>query len=104
MRSIAHAKARDDLTVEIDWCEGGRDVVDLRPVAARGGVFAALADPAFFVAAMTVENGGYGLVWPRTPATDDEVGGIDISADSLWYRAHPEEWRKDYGPLDSAAD
>jgi len=65
---------------------------------------AALADPAFFVDAMAVEDGGYGLVWPRPPTADDEVGGIDISADSLWYRAHPEEWRKDYGPLDSAAD
>lgn len=104
MRTIAQARPHRDFTVEIDWSEGGSDVVDLRPVASRGGVFTALADPEFFVTAMTVEDGGYGLVWPRQPVAADEVGGIDISADSLWYRAHPEEWARDYGPLDSAAD
>lgn len=104
MRTIAKARANRDFSVEIEWTEGGRDVVDLRPVVSRGGVFAALADPDVFVAAMTVEDGGHGLVWPRAATADDEVAGVDISADSLWYRARPEEWAKDYGPMNSAAD
>jgi hypothetical protein len=47
----------------------------------------ALADPAFFVEGIAVDPDGYSLGWPSTPLAPEEVGGIDFSAQGLWYRA-----------------
>lgn len=98
---IASARARSDLTVEIEWREGGSDVVDFGPIVARGGVMSRLGDRRFFVEAMRVEPDGYGLGWPSEPANPNEASGIDFSASGLWYRAHPDELAKDLG--DAAA-
>jgi hypothetical protein len=95
MPRIAGATARPDHTVEIVWAHGGRDVIDFRPIIAAGGVMTALADSGFFASAMRVEPDGYGLGWPSEPAEPDEVGGIDFSARGLWYRAHPDDLRRD---------
>lgn len=92
---IASATARDEFTIEIHWAGGGVDVVDFKPVVARGGVMEALRDPKFFIAGMRVEPDGYGLGWPTEPAQPGEVGGIDFSAQGLWYQAHPEKLAED---------
>ncbi|HSI01964.1 MAG TPA: hypothetical protein VLA02_15270 [Reyranella sp.] len=56
----------------------------------------ALADPAFFVERIAVDPDGYSLGWPSTPIAPEEVGGIDFSAQGLWYRAHPEGLERDH--------
>ena len=79
---IKRARARPNHTVEIEWKDGGRAVVDFSTTLKKGGVFAALADKNFFVKKMSVGGGGDWLSWP---------GNVDFSADSLWYRAHPKK-------------
>jgi hypothetical protein len=92
---IASAVARDDFSVEIRWVDGGVDRVDFKPIIARGGVMEALGDAKFFVSELRVEPDGYGLGWATKPARPGEVGGIDFSAQGLWYQAHPEKLAED---------
>ena len=93
---IASAEARADHTIRIEWRDGSIDVVDFAPVVARGGVMTALADRAFFVDKLVVDADGYSVGWTTEPQAEDEVGGIDFSARSLWYRAHPDDLRRDH--------
>ena len=80
--TIKAARARPDHTVEIEWEDGDRSVVDFAPTVKKGGVFSALADGEFFVSRLSIGDDGDWLSWP---------GDIDFSADSLWYRSHPDE-------------
>ena len=80
--AIRAAEARSDYTVEIEWGDGSRSVVDFAATIEKGGVFAVLADKDFFVEGLSLGDDGDWLAWP---------GKIDFSADSLWYRSHPEE-------------
>ncbi len=80
--AIGAAEARSDDTAEIDWGDGSRSVVDFAATIEKGGVFVVLADKDFFVEGLSVGDDGDWLAWP---------GDIDFSADSLWYRSHPEE-------------
>jgi hypothetical protein len=72
---IARAKPRRDGTVEVWWHRGPRTVVDFKPWIAKGGIFAPLAEPSFFVGMMHVHWDGYSLGWP---------GELDFSAEGLW--------------------
>jgi hypothetical protein len=92
---IKRAVAHDDFSVEIAWSDGTTDRVDFRPIIARDGVMTALADARFFVSGMRVEPDGYGLGWPTKPRSSKEAGGIDFSAQGLWYRAHPDKLKQD---------
>lgn len=94
---IKAARARPDFNVQIEWRDGGRDVIDFKPIIARGGVMSRLSDPEFFVSALQLEADGYALGWPTMPDRADEVGGVDFSASSLWYRAHPDDLKRDEG-------
>ena len=80
--AIRAAKARSDGTVEIEWGDGSRSVVDFAATIEKGGVFAALADKDFFVNGLSVGDDGDWLSWP---------GELDFSSDSLWGRSHPDE-------------
>ncbi|MEX0815335.1 MAG: DUF2442 domain-containing protein [Dongiaceae bacterium] len=80
--TIKSARARPDFTVEIEWADGSRSVVDFTATIRKGGVFTRLADPDFFSRKLTVGGEGDWLSWP---------GDLDFSADSLWYRSHPSE-------------
>ena len=82
LATIKAAMARPDYTVEIEWDDGSRSVVDFAPTIEKDGVFAALAEEDFFVTRLTIGGDGDWLSWP-----DD----IDFSADSLWYRSHPDQ-------------
>lgn len=93
MYYIATAKANPDHTIEIQWQHGPTSVVDFKPTIAKGGVFTPMADPEFFVDRMYVADDGYYLGWPEE---------IDFSADSLWYRTHPDDLKRDYP--DAAAE
>lgn len=94
MYAIARATANRDHTVDIHWQHGPSSTVDFKPTIAKGGVFTPMADPEFFATKMQVDPEGYCLGWP------DEV---DFSADSLWYRTHPDDLQRDYG-VSSAAE
>ena len=80
--TIEEAEARPDYKVEIHWGDSSRSVVDFAPTIRKGGVFAALADKEIFVGRLSVGGDGDWLSWP---------GDIDFSADSLWYRSHPDQ-------------
>ena len=79
---IAEATPHPDHTVTIIWSDGACGVVDLAPFIARGGLFAALGDPAWFVNEMRILRGGIGLAWPNE---------VDFSADGLRHDAFPHE-------------
>jgi hypothetical protein len=49
-------------------------------------VCARLSDKSYFVERMTIADDGYALAWPNE---------VEFSADSLWYKTHPEDARRD---------
>ncbi|WP_298377642.1 DUF2442 domain-containing protein [Azospirillum sp.] len=91
---IESATPNRDFTVTIRWKHGPTTTVDFAPNIAKGGVCVPMGDPDYFVGTMQVDPEGYCLGWP------DEV---DFSADSLWYRTHPEDLERDFG-VSSAAE
>lgn len=91
---IAEATPNPDFTITIRWTHGPTTTVDFKPNIAKGGVCTVLSDPEFFTTKMYVAEDGYYLGWPEE---------IDFSADSLWYRTHPEDLERDYG-VSSAAE
>ncbi len=82
---VTAAAAKPDYTVEITWEDDSRSVVSFADLVGRG-VCKPMSDRAYFVARMTIADEGYALAWP------DEV---EFSADSLWYKAHPQDAQKD---------
>jgi hypothetical protein len=79
---ITEAVPHPNHTVTVTWADGARGVVNFVPFIAKGGVFAALKDPDYFVREMRILRGGIGLTWPNE---------VDFSADGLRYDAFPEE-------------
>lgn len=96
MPRIAKATVEPDFLLRIEWREGGSDLIDFKPIIAQGGVMSVLADPVFFAMTFTVDRDGYAIGWPSLPRAEDEVGGIDFSAQGLWYRAHPDDLARDH--------
>ena len=93
MRHIESAQAHPDFSVTVIWREGGADLIDFRPLL-HGPVFDRLRDdPKAFVETLEIVFDGYAMGWP-----DD----LHFSADGLWYRAHPDEYARDY-PEEAAA-
>ncbi|HEY5211279.1 MAG TPA: DUF2442 domain-containing protein [Stellaceae bacterium] len=84
LHRIATAQARTDFTIAIAWDDGGNSTVSFADIVGRG-VAAPLADPAYFVPNMAVSD-GFALAWP---------GDVEFSADSLWYKAHPNDARRE---------
>lgn len=93
MYYISKATPRRDHTIEIEWTHGETSTVDFKPTIAKGGVFTSMADVDFFVEKMHVDEDGYSLGWPEE---------VDFSADSLWYRTHPDDLERDYGVIAAA--
>jgi hypothetical protein len=94
LHRIVRAKANRDFTVEISWEDGSTSTADFKHVVGRG-VAAQMADPAYFAEHMSIGGDGDWLEWP---------GEVDFSADSLWYKAHPDELKRDYGDNVDAAE
>lgn len=65
-------------TVALTWANGDTTVNRFGHLLGKG-VFAAFADPAFFVR-VSVGERGRSLEWP---------GEIDLCADALWFETHP---------------
>jgi hypothetical protein len=85
---IEKAIAHPDHTVTITWSDGVVAAVDLGPVVAKGKVFAAMQDPAFFVEHMHIAGDRLGLEWPNR---------VDFSADGLRFMAFPREAEEEFG-------
>lgn len=85
---IDKASAHADHTVTVTWSDGVEAVVDLGAVVAKGKVFAALQDPAYFVRQMCVADNRLGLEWPNR---------VDFSADGLRSMAFPDEAAEEFG-------
>ncbi|MBV9491765.1 MAG: DUF2442 domain-containing protein [Verrucomicrobia bacterium] len=87
LHEITEAVAHPDHTVTITWSDGARAQISFAPYLAKGGVFEALKDPAYFVREMRVLPGGIGLTWPNE---------VDFSADGLRHSAQAQS-----NPLDN---
>lgn len=74
MQKICHAVPEKDFSLRLAFSDGTTTVVDFKPVIKRGGIFAPLADPAFFEKVALDEHGRY-IAWP---------GDLDFCADALW--------------------
>lgn len=78
LRKIRAVQAGAGFRLRITYDDGQTITVDFSPVIRQGGVFAPLADPAFFACA-AVDPRGRAVSWP---------GEIDFCADALWLQAH----------------
>ena len=67
-------------SVRLTWADGSTSLAHFDHVIGKG-VFAPLADPAFF-GKVTVGRRGRSLEWP---------GELDFCADALWFEAHPQD-------------
>ena len=66
--------------LKIQWDDGYAGIVDLRPVIARGRIFAYLQEPENFEK-LKIGEYGHGIVW-----VNDAGEEIDFGADSLRQR------------------
>lgn len=89
MHQIVRAVGRLDYSVELEFECGERGVVNLGDFVSEGRVTQRLrADPQLFCSGLRIVDGGGAIGWP---------GDVEIDADALWYKVHPEDWERDYG-------
>jgi hypothetical protein len=81
LRTIRSAEPLPESRIRLVWGDGAESVIDLKPLLAKGGVFAFLRDAAAFDA-MKVGARGRTLLWH-----DPEGEEIDLCADALWRMA-----------------
>jgi hypothetical protein len=86
LHRMTSARANADYSVAIAWDDGSTSQVGFADIVGRG-VCAAMADASYFVSRVSIADGGYALAWP-----DD----VEFSADSLWYKSHPDDARRDF--------
>jgi hypothetical protein len=64
--------------LRLTYADGSTVEIDFAPLIQQGGVYASLADPAFF-AQVCIGAGGRFIEWPN---------GLDFCADALWRQGH----------------
>ena len=75
---IVDVKVPAHFVVRLTFADGSQGTVDLRPwIGGRGGLFAALQDPAYFEQ-VSVDREAGTIVWPN---------GVDIDPDMLFLAA-----------------
>jgi hypothetical protein len=89
MHRIIHAEANPDFSVDLRFEDGRQARVNLSEVVQSAAIAARFRDPATFVGDLTIVEGGDVLRW------SDQ---FELHADSLRYRAFPDELVRDYGP------
>lgn len=77
LRRICTAKSLPENRVQLTFDDGALVKVDFAPLIRQGGVFASLADPAYFQRVRVSDDGRY-IAWP---------GDLDFCADALWEQA-----------------
>ncbi len=89
IHQVVAATGRADFTVELEFADGERAEVDLSDFVVTGEVTAPLRpEPRYFVSALRVLQDGGAIGWP---------GDVEIDADALLYKTHPDDWQRDYG-------
>jgi hypothetical protein len=86
LHRMTSVRAYPDYSVEITWDDSSKSRVSFADLVGRG-VCAAMGDENYFVDRVTLGDDGYALAWP-----DD----VEFGADSLWYKSHPEDARRDF--------
>ena len=89
MHRITDVQANPDFSVDLRFEDGRQARVNLSDIVQSAVVAAPFRDPARFVHELTVVEGGDVLRW------NDQ---FELHADSLRYRAFPDELVQDYGP------
>jgi hypothetical protein len=89
MHRITRAQANPDFSVELRFADGRRARVNLSEVVQSAAIAAPFRDSDRFVRELTIAEGGDVLRW------SDQ---FELHADSLRYRAFPDELVQDYGP------
>lgn len=79
--SIVQAIAGEDFTLFVYFSDGTVHKADIKPLIAKGGVFAALTDESFFKERLTVINGA--VAWDVT-GTRDETKCIDLDPAQMY--------------------
>lgn len=86
LHRMISAKARPDYSVEVVWDDGSASTVSFAELVGHG-VCTAMVDAAYFVDRVSIADEGYVLSWPND---------VEFSADSLWYKSHPDDARRDF--------
>ena len=90
LHKIRRAIAKADYSVKIHWEDGSHSEVSFADLVGRG-VCRPMKDSGYFIKKMTIADDGYALAWPNE---------VEFSADSLWYKTHPQDARKDIEAAD----
>jgi hypothetical protein len=88
MHRITRAEANPDFSVDLRFEDGRQARVDLSELVQSAAVAAHFRDPARFVRELAIVEDGDVLRW------SDQ---FELHADSLRYRAFPDELVRDYG-------
>ena len=89
MHRIINATANGDFSVELQFEDGRRARVNLSELVQSAPVAKPFREAKRFVRDLTIAEGGDVLRW------SDQ---FELHADSLRYRAFPDELARDYGP------
>ncbi len=88
MHRITHAQANPDFSVDVQFDNGRVARIDLAEIIASAAIAEPFRSAARFVSALAIVESGDVLRW------SDQ---FELHADSLRYRAFPDELVKDYG-------
>jgi hypothetical protein len=89
MHRIAKVRANADFSLDLRFEDGREARLDISEIVRKAPVAAPFRDGKRFASAVTIAEGGEVLRW-------DEQ--FELHADSLRYRAFPDELTRDYGP------
>jgi hypothetical protein len=85
---IIRAQANSDFSLSLQFEDGRRATIGLEEVVSAAPVAEPFRDPARFVQALRIVEAGDVLRWGEQ---------FELHADSLRYRAFPDELERDYG-------
>ena len=89
MHRITRAEAKSDFTVQVEFEDGRTANLELAEMVRTAAIASPFRDPDRFVSALHLIEDGEVLRW-------DEQ--FELHADSVRYRAFPDELTADYGP------
>ena len=79
---IKNVSVLPEYKLSVEFCEGVTKIYDVKPLFEKIPFFATLKDQPEVFASVTVDVGGYGIVW------NDE---LDLSCDELWENGNDEK-------------
>lgn len=79
---IKSVSALPEYKLSVEFCEGVTKIYDVKPLLEKKPFFATLMDQPEVFAFVSVDVGGYGIVW------NDE---FDLSCDELWENGNAEK-------------